>query len=90
MNEDAKKYNVLWILLDDISTERFPESGNQALDGMLPGFDELKDDGAVYYPYFYAPSSMCAPVQVVVVLLMIYLSNNLVTHSLWPYFSTPE
>lgn len=64
VNEDAKKYNVLWILLDDISTERFPESGNQALDGMLPGFDELKDDGAVYYPYFYAPSSMCAPVQV--------------------------
>jgi N-sulfoglucosamine sulfohydrolase len=62
--DKKKPSNILWILLDDISTERFPESGNQALKGMLPGFDELKDDGAVYYPHFYAPSSYCAPAQV--------------------------
>eukprot|EP00040_Diaphanoeca_grandis_P029241 m.170866 g.170866 ORF g.170866 m.170866 type:complete len:370 (-) comp31623_c0_seq1:1895-3004(-) len=58
------EHNVLWILLDDISTERFPESGNEVLEGLLPGFDELKADGAVYYPHFYSPSSVCAPSQV--------------------------
>mmetsp|Transcript_21293 Transcript_21293/g.24294 ORF Transcript_21293/g.24294 Transcript_21293/m.24294 type:complete len:1052 (-) Transcript_21293:165-3320(-) len=63
-DKEVKKHNILWILLDDISTERFPESGNKALKGMLPGFDELKNDGAVYYPHFYSPSSVCAPSQV--------------------------
>jgi len=59
-----RKPNVLWILLDDISTERYPESGNDALKGLLPGIEELKNDGAVYYPHFYSPSSQCAPSQV--------------------------
>ena len=59
-----RKPNVLWILLDDISTERVPESGNDALKGLLPGIEELKNDGAVYYSHFYSPSSVCAPSQV--------------------------
>ena len=59
----SKKYNVLWMLIDDVSTERFPESGNSALRGKLPGFDELKQDGAVYHKHLYAPSSVCAPAQ---------------------------
>ena len=58
-----KKYNVLWMLIDDVSTERFPESGNSALEGKLPGLEELKNDGAVYHPHLYSPSSMCAPAQ---------------------------
>ena len=52
--------NILWLMIDDISTERFPEAGNEALEGLLPGFDEFKADGAVYYPHFYSPSSLCA------------------------------
>jgi arylsulfatase A-like enzyme len=56
--------NVLWLLLDDVSTYIFPESGNDALKGKLPGFAELKTDGAVYYSHFYSPSSACAPSQV--------------------------
>jgi hypothetical protein len=28
------------------------ESGNDALKGKLPGFAELKTDGAVYYSHF--------------------------------------
>ena len=58
-----RKYNVLWMLIDDVSVERFPESGNTALEGLLPGFDELKADGAIYYDNLYAPSSICAPAQ---------------------------
>ena len=58
-----KKYNVMWMLIDDVSTERFPESGNGALEGLLPGFDELKNDGAIFYDHLYAPSSICAPAQ---------------------------
>ena len=58
-----RKYNVLWMLIDDVSMERFPESGNTALEGKLPGFDELKADGAIFYDHLYAPSSICAPAQ---------------------------
>jgi len=58
-----RKYNVLWMLIDDVSIERFPESGNTALEGLLPGFDELKSDGAIFYDHLYAPSSICAPAQ---------------------------
>lgn len=50
--------------MDDVSTERFPESGNQALEGLLPGLEEFKADGAVYYEHFYSTSSVCAPAQV--------------------------
>jgi hypothetical protein len=60
---NKRKYNVLWMLIDDVSVERFPESGNTALEGLLPGFDELKADGAVFYDNLYAPSSICAPAQ---------------------------
>jgi arylsulfatase A-like enzyme len=56
--------NVLWLLLDDVSTDRFPKSGKDALKGKLPGFVELKTDGALYYSQFYSPSSVCAPSQV--------------------------
>ena len=48
-----RKYNVLWMLIDDVSVERFPESGNTALEGLLPGFNELKADGAIYYDNLY-------------------------------------
>eukprot|EP00964_Phaeocystis_antarctica_P032594 scaffold18452_cov64-Phaeocystis_antarctica.AAC.5 len=60
-----RKYNVLllWMLIDDVSIERFSESGNTALEGLLPGFDELKADGAIFYDHLYAPSSICAPAQ---------------------------
>jgi hypothetical protein len=58
-----RKYNILWMLIDDVSVERFPESGNTALEGLLPGFDELKADGAIFYDNLYAPSSICAPAQ---------------------------
>lgn len=65
MLANEKHPNILWILLDDISTERFPESGNTALQGLLPGWDRLKSDpNTVYYEHFYSPSSMCAPSQV--------------------------
>ena len=60
---NKRKYNVLWMLIDDVSVERFPESGNTALEGLLPGFDELKADGAIFYDNLYAPSSICAPAQ---------------------------
>ena len=59
-----KKYNVVWMLIDDVCANRFPEYGNGALTNMLPGFRELRDDGAVYYENFYSPSSVCAPSQV--------------------------
>ena len=65
-SEATKKLpNVLWILLDDISTERFPEYGNTALEGLLPGWERLKQDpNTVYYEHFYSPSSLCSPSQV--------------------------
>ena len=63
VNPTQKKFNVLWMLIDDVSTERFPESGNEALKGKLPGIQELRDDGAIYYSNLYAPSSICAPAQ---------------------------
>jgi hypothetical protein len=55
--------NVVVLLIDDVSTERFPETGNAALKGKLPGLTELKEDGAVFYPHFYSSSSICAPAQ---------------------------
>jgi arylsulfatase A-like enzyme len=63
-SENGDKLNVLWILIDDVSTDRFPEFGNEALKGLLPGLEEFKADGAVYYPHLYSPSSVCAPSQV--------------------------
>jgi len=55
--------NVVMILIDDVSNERFPESGNTALLGKLPGIQELKEDGAVYYPHFQSGAPICAPAQ---------------------------
>jgi len=55
--------NVVMILIDDVSNERFPESGNTALQGKLPGIQELKEDGAVYYPHFQSGAPICAPAQ---------------------------
>jgi len=55
--------NVVFLLVDDVSSERFPETGNAALKGKLPGFTELKEDGMIFYPYHYSSSSICAPAQ---------------------------
>jgi len=55
--------NVVFLLIDDVSTERFPETGNTALEGKLPGLTELKEDGGVFYPNFYSSSAICAPAQ---------------------------
>jgi len=55
--------NVVMLLIDDVSTERFPDTGNEALKGKMPGLTELKEDGAVFYPHFYSSSSICAPAQ---------------------------
>jgi len=55
--------NVVFLLIDDVSTERFPETGNEALAGKLPGLTELKADGGVFYPHFYSSSAICAPAQ---------------------------
>merc|ERR1719473_2182563 len=38
--------NILWMLVDDSTTDKWPESGNQALKGKMPGFEQLKKDGA--------------------------------------------
>jgi len=55
--------NIVMLLIDDVSTERFPDTGNEALKGKMPGLTELKEDGAVFYPHFYSSSSICAPAQ---------------------------
>jgi len=55
--------NVVMILIDDVSNDRFPESGNQALAGKLPGIQELKEDGAIYFPHFQSSAPICAPAQ---------------------------
>jgi len=56
--------NILWMLVDDSTTDKWPESGNQALAGKMPGFTQLKKDGAVFYSHAYSASPLCAPSQV--------------------------
>ena len=55
--------NVMFVLLDDVSSDRFPFTGNKALEGKLPGIKELMDDGGVEYTNFYTFSSLCGPAQ---------------------------
>jgi len=55
--------NVLFLMADDLSADRFPEAGNGALVGKIPGIQELKDDGAVWYPNFNTAATVCAPSQ---------------------------
>ena len=55
--------NVLFVLWDDISADRFPEWGNAALRGKLPGIEQLKADGAITYKNFYTQSSLCGQAQ---------------------------
>jgi arylsulfatase A-like enzyme len=58
-------HNIMWILLDDISTEILPHgfNSNPYLADKLPGIYQLKMDGAITYPNFYSSASMCAPAQ---------------------------
>ena len=64
---DVKKPNgpnIMWMLVDDSTTDKWPESGNMALAGKMPGFAELKASGAVFYSHAYSAAPLCAPSQV--------------------------
>ena len=58
------KPNLLFILLDDISADRFPFTGNTYLEGKLPNLEKLlKEDGAIEYTQHYSYASLCGPAQ---------------------------
>jgi arylsulfatase A-like enzyme len=56
--------NFVFALIDDISYDRLPGSGNPYLTGKLPHLERMLKEGAIEYTNHWAPSSVCSPAQV--------------------------